>query len=158
MPEPKRHLPSGPASVHLSRMVPLGEAMRIELTGDPIDAERAYQIGLVQGLYDDRAALEAAADEMAGRIMENSPLAVRSSWLAAVQVSAADADRGDRDHQEEHRDPRTGQEGAVEAGRQRVLVSRVRHGRPARGGVGDNQQRHAEVAAVVPGAGLTDCG
>jgi len=77
MPEPKRHLPSGPASVHLSRMVPLGEAMRIELTGDPIDAERAYQIGLVQGLYDDRAALEAAADQMADRIMENSPLAVQ---------------------------------------------------------------------------------
>ena len=53
------------------------KAMRIELTSDPIDAERAYQIGLVPGLYDDRAALEAAADEMAGRIMENSPLAVQ---------------------------------------------------------------------------------
>ena len=77
MPEPKRHLLSGPAFVHLSRMIPLGEAMRIELTGDPIDAERAYQIGLVQGLYDDRAALEAAADQMADRIMENSPLAVQ---------------------------------------------------------------------------------
>jgi enoyl-CoA hydratase/carnithine racemase len=58
-------------------MIPLGEAMRIELTGDHIDAERAYPIGLVQGLYDDRAALEAAADEMAGKIMENSPLAVQ---------------------------------------------------------------------------------
>jgi len=77
MTEPKSHLLSGLAFVHLSRMIPLGEAMRIELTGDPIDAERAYQIGLVQGLYDDRAALEAAADEMAGRIMENSPLAVQ---------------------------------------------------------------------------------
>jgi enoyl-CoA hydratase/carnithine racemase len=77
VPEPKRHLLSGPAFVHLSRMIPLGEAMRIELTGDPIDAERAYQIGLVQGLYDDRAVLEVAADEMAGRIMENSPLAVQ---------------------------------------------------------------------------------
>jgi enoyl-CoA hydratase/carnithine racemase len=77
MPEPKRHLLSGPAFVHLSRMIPLGEALRIELTGDPIDAERAYQIGLVQGLYGDRAALEAAADQMADRISENSPLAVQ---------------------------------------------------------------------------------
>jgi enoyl-CoA hydratase/carnithine racemase len=77
MPEPKRHLLSGPAFVHLSRMIPLGEALRIELVGDPIDAERAYQIGLVQGLYDDRAALEAAADAMADKILENSPLAVQ---------------------------------------------------------------------------------
>jgi enoyl-CoA hydratase/carnithine racemase len=77
MPEPKRNLLSGPAFVHLSRMIPLGEAMKIELTGEPVDAERAYQIGLIQGLYDDRAALEAAADEMADKIGENSPLAVQ---------------------------------------------------------------------------------
>jgi enoyl-CoA hydratase/carnithine racemase len=77
MPEPKRNLLSGPAFVHLSRMIPLGEAMRIELVGDPIGAERAYQIGLIQGVYDDRAALEAAADEMADKIGENSPLAVQ---------------------------------------------------------------------------------
>jgi enoyl-CoA hydratase/carnithine racemase len=77
MPEPKRNLLSGPAFVHLSRMIPLGEAMRIELVGDPVDAERAYQIGLIQGIYEDRAALEAAADEMADKIGENSPLAVQ---------------------------------------------------------------------------------
>lgn len=77
MPEPKRNLLSGPAFVHLSRMIPLGEAMRIELVGDPIGAERAYQIGLIQGVYDDRVTLEAAADEMAGKILENSPLAVQ---------------------------------------------------------------------------------
>jgi enoyl-CoA hydratase/carnithine racemase len=77
MPEPKRNLLSGPAFVHLSRMIPLGEAMKIELTGEPIDAERAYQIGLIQGVYEDRAALEAAADQMADKILENSPLAVQ---------------------------------------------------------------------------------
>jgi enoyl-CoA hydratase/carnithine racemase len=77
MPEPKRHLLSGPAFVYLSRMIPLGEALRMELLGEPIDAERAYQIGLVQGLYDDRAELEAAADLMADNILENSPLAVQ---------------------------------------------------------------------------------
>lgn len=77
MPEPKRNLLSGPAFVHLSRMIPLGEAMKIELVGDPVDAERAYQIGLIQGIYEDRAALEAAADEMADKIGENSPLAVQ---------------------------------------------------------------------------------
>jgi 1,4-dihydroxy-2-naphthoyl-CoA synthase len=34
MPEPKRHLLSGTAFVHVSRMIQLGEAMRIELTVD----------------------------------------------------------------------------------------------------------------------------
>jgi enoyl-CoA hydratase/carnithine racemase len=77
MPEPKRHLLSGPAFVHLSRMIPLGEAMHMELLGEPISSERAYQIGLVQGLYEDRAALEAAAETMADKILENSPLAVQ---------------------------------------------------------------------------------
>jgi enoyl-CoA hydratase/carnithine racemase len=77
MPEPRRHLLSGPAFVYLSRMIPLGEALRMELVGEPIDAERAYQIGLVQGLYADRAELDAAAELMADKILENSPLAVQ---------------------------------------------------------------------------------
>jgi enoyl-CoA hydratase/carnithine racemase len=77
MPEPRRHLLSGPAFVYLSRMIPLGEALRMELTGEPISSERAYQIGLIQDVYTDRTELEAAADELAGQILENSPLAVQ---------------------------------------------------------------------------------
>lgn len=77
MPEPKRHLLSGPAFVYLSRMIPLGEALRMELLGEPIDSERAYQIGLIQGLYEDRAEMDAAAEAMADKILENSPLAVQ---------------------------------------------------------------------------------
>jgi hypothetical protein len=46
----------------------------------------------------------------------------RSSWLAAVQVSAADADRGDRDHQEEHGDPGAGQEGTLDPGGAQLAV------------------------------------
>jgi enoyl-CoA hydratase/carnithine racemase len=77
MPEPKRHLLSGPAFVHLSRMIPMGEALKMELTGDAIDAERAYQACLIQGLYEDRDELMAAADAMADVILVNSPLAVQ---------------------------------------------------------------------------------
>ena len=56
--------------------------------------------------------------------------------LAAAQVSAADADRGDRDHQEEQCDPRGDQEGTVEAGGQRVLVSRLPKGSAGSGAMG----------------------
>ncbi|HEY3941185.1 MAG TPA: enoyl-CoA hydratase-related protein [Acidimicrobiales bacterium] len=77
LPEPKRNLLSGPAFVHLSRMIPLGEAMRMELTGEPLDSQRAYQIGLIQGLSEDREGLDAAVEKTADQLSENSPLAVQ---------------------------------------------------------------------------------
>ena len=77
LPEPKRHLLSGPAYVHLSRMIPLGEAMKMELTGARLDSERAYQIGLIQGLFDDREALDAGVEAVLADLRENSPLAVQ---------------------------------------------------------------------------------
>jgi hypothetical protein len=49
--------------------------------------------------------------------------------LTADQLSAADPDRGDRDHENEHGDRGGDQEGPVEANRQRVLVGRVPRGR-----------------------------
>ena len=77
IPEVKRSLIAGPGTTHLPRLIPLGDALLMALTGDPITAERAHQIGLVQGLTDDRDALfervEAIADVMAG----NPPLAVQ---------------------------------------------------------------------------------
>jgi len=77
LPEPKRNLLSGPAFVHLSRMIPLGEAMNMELTGRRQSAERAYAIGLIQGLYDTREELDAAVDATLAELRENSPLAVQ---------------------------------------------------------------------------------
>jgi enoyl-CoA hydratase/carnithine racemase len=77
MPEPKRNLLSGPAFVHLSRMIPLGEAMNMELTGRRLGAERAYAIGLIQGLYDTREELDTAVDATLAELNENSPLAVQ---------------------------------------------------------------------------------
>jgi enoyl-CoA hydratase/carnithine racemase len=77
MPEPRRNLLSGPAFVHLSRMIPLGDALMMELTAEPISSDRAYQIGLIQGVYEDREALDAAVEAAAGAILRNSPLAVQ---------------------------------------------------------------------------------
>jgi enoyl-CoA hydratase/carnithine racemase len=77
LPEPRRSLLAGPGLIHLSRMIPLGEAMRMQLTGSAISAERAYQIGLVQELTDDREQLFSATDAIAREILECAPLAVQ---------------------------------------------------------------------------------
>jgi enoyl-CoA hydratase/carnithine racemase len=62
----------------LSRSVPLGEALLIHLTGERVPAERAYQIGLIQGLLEDRAALFARVNEVAADIERCSPTAVKT--------------------------------------------------------------------------------
>ena len=43
----------------------------------PISAERAYQIGLVQGLAEDRSELMLKAEQVARAIAANPPLAVK---------------------------------------------------------------------------------
>jgi enoyl-CoA hydratase/carnithine racemase len=77
LPEPRRSLLAGPGLIHLSRMIPLGEALKMQLTGSPITAERAHQIGLVQELTEDRDELMARAGTLAAEIGECAPLAVR---------------------------------------------------------------------------------
>ncbi|MCX2746842.1 enoyl-CoA hydratase-related protein [Arthrobacter sp. MI7-26] len=63
---------------HLPRSIPKNVAMEMAITGDPIDAERAYQLGLVSEVVSpDR--LMAAALALADRVCSNAPLAVRES-------------------------------------------------------------------------------
>jgi enoyl-CoA hydratase len=77
LPEAKRGLlaaAGGP--FRLARRVPLPTALEIVMTGDPITADRAYQLGLVNRVVPaDRVVDEAVA--LGERIMENSPTAVR---------------------------------------------------------------------------------
>lgn len=61
----------------LPRIVGQGHARELALTGKDIDAERAARIGLVNDVYDDEAALLAAARAMAKEIAENPPLVVQ---------------------------------------------------------------------------------
>jgi enoyl-CoA hydratase/carnithine racemase len=62
----------------LSRTIPLGESLLIHLTGGRMDAQRAYEIGLIQGLVDDRTALFAKVGEVAADIERCSPTAVKT--------------------------------------------------------------------------------
>lgn len=63
------------------RALPLNIARQILLTGDPITAERAYQLGLVNEVTEEGAALESAI-ALAHRIVLNSPVSVQESLLA----------------------------------------------------------------------------
>lgn len=79
LPEVKRGLVAGAGGLfRLPRRVPRAIAMEIILTGDFIDAERAYAVGLVNRLADHGSALDEAL-ALARTIAANGPLAVRAS-------------------------------------------------------------------------------
>ncbi len=73
MPEAKRGLGANFGSVVLPRVVPVGLAYHMLYTGEPIDAERALQFGLVQQVVP-RAELDAAAERLIRQIVANAPL------------------------------------------------------------------------------------
>jgi enoyl-CoA hydratase len=78
IPEVKRGLVAAAGGVMmLPDQIPERIAMELALTGDFIDAERAYQIGLINRVADGPA-LDGAL-ELAARIAENGPLAVKVS-------------------------------------------------------------------------------
>jgi len=79
VPEVKRSLVAAAGgALLLSRRLPQAIALELLLTGDPIDAERAAQIGLVNRVVDDGKALDAALD-LAFTIARNGPLGVMAS-------------------------------------------------------------------------------
>jgi enoyl-CoA hydratase len=79
IPEVKRALIAGAGGLfRLPRAVPLKVAMELALTGDPIGAERAYEVGLVNQVCEPGAALDHAL-ALADRICANAPLAVQAS-------------------------------------------------------------------------------
>jgi crotonobetainyl-CoA hydratase len=79
IPEVKRGLMAAAGGlIRLPKRVPLAIALELAMTGDPIDASRALQLGLVNRVV----AADDVVDEaiaLAERIGENSPAAVRAS-------------------------------------------------------------------------------
>ncbi len=72
------------------RALPLNIARQILLTGDPITADRAHQLGLVNEVAEDGEALSSAM-ALAQRIVLNSPVSVQES-LVAMNKSFRQAD------------------------------------------------------------------
>jgi enoyl-CoA hydratase/carnithine racemase len=64
--------------IRLPKRVPLAIALELAMTGDPIDAQRALALGLVNRVVPAGEVLDAAC-AIADRIGENSPIAVRLS-------------------------------------------------------------------------------
>ena len=79
IPEVKRGLMAAAgALIRLPKRIPRAIAMELALTGDPIDAQRALALGLINRVVPaDRLMEEALA--LAATIADNAPLAVRAS-------------------------------------------------------------------------------
>ena len=93
IPETRRGLVAAAgALIRLPKRVPYGVAMHLALTGEPISAERAYELGLVVELCDPGAALECAL-RLAEVVVANGPLAVRAS--KAIVRGALDWDEAE---------------------------------------------------------------
>ena len=77
MPEARRALTAVGMEDTPELFVPAGEAMWILLTGGHMTAERAYDIGFIQQLVEDRDELIKAAEALAEEVKLCAPLAVR---------------------------------------------------------------------------------
>ena len=69
-------IPGAGGTQRLVRLVGPGQALRIALTGDMVEAEEAHRIGLVEFLVDEGAHLDEAL-RLAGRMARWSPVSLR---------------------------------------------------------------------------------
>jgi enoyl-CoA hydratase len=98
VPEVKRSLVAGAGgALLLAQRIPRALALELLLTGDPVDARRAAEIGLVNRVVEEGQAL-AAALELAEKIAANGPLGVMATkeiahrggdWTAAERWDQA---------------------------------------------------------------------
>jgi enoyl-CoA hydratase len=94
IPEASRGLIAGGGGlIRLPKRIPITVAYEMALTADPIDAQRAYELGLVNRVVAGDQVLDAAL-ALAERIAKNAPLAVRTSKRVireAVEITEAEA-------------------------------------------------------------------
>lgn len=94
LPEVKRSLVAAAGGMfRLGRHVPRTVALEMIMTGDPIGATRAYELGLVNSVCPPGAALSAAL-ELAGRIVANAPEAVRLARAVALECTTGPDEHG----------------------------------------------------------------
>jgi enoyl-CoA hydratase/carnithine racemase len=91
LPEVQRGLFAAGGGTFIGQRIPLAVALEIALTGDTIDAGRAYELGLVNKVAPPDEVLGAALT-LAGRIAANGPLGVAAT-KELVRLGASDAGR-----------------------------------------------------------------
>lgn len=85
LPEVKRGIiPGAGGTQRLPRLIPLGLALEMLLTGEPVDAATALRHGLVNQVVDPPRLMEAAR-ALAARIAAVAPLAVQTARVAALR-------------------------------------------------------------------------
>lgn len=77
-------IPGAGGTQRLPRAIPQAIAMKMLLTGERIDAEEAYRIGLISDLVDLEELLP-TAEKIAKKITENGPLAINAVKKLAIQ-------------------------------------------------------------------------
>jgi enoyl-CoA hydratase len=78
-------IPLGGTHIRLPRQIPWAIAMQLLLTGKPIDAQRAYEVGLInQVVAADQ--LMPTAIEQAEKMCKNGPLAMKTAKEIAVRA------------------------------------------------------------------------
>lgn len=90
LPEVKRSLVAGAGGLfRLPRVIGLAPALEVILTGDPLPAERAYQLGMVNQVVAPAEVMNAAR-ALAARVAANAPIAVQKSRGVAVRAFTDD--------------------------------------------------------------------
>ncbi|MEY2967246.1 MAG: crotonase/enoyl-CoA hydratase family protein [Ilumatobacteraceae bacterium] len=90
IPEVKRGLFAAGGGVRLPARIPLAVAMEMGLTGDPISADRAKELGLINEVVPAGKLMEAAM-ALAARVTANGPLAVQATKeLMLAEIGSGD--------------------------------------------------------------------
>ncbi len=94
VPEVKQGLIPGMSGTQkIPRLIPLGPALEMLMTGDAISAQEAYRLGLVNKVVP-AADLMKTAEALANKINENGPIAVRAVKEAAYRGLEMSLDDG----------------------------------------------------------------
>jgi len=85
--------PGGGSTVRLARQIPYAQAMELLLTGSPISAAQALQMGLINRVVP-RGQLQAEVEKFATRLTENGPLAVQAVKETVLRSSGRSLEEG----------------------------------------------------------------
>ncbi|MFC5746281.1 enoyl-CoA hydratase-related protein [Actinomadura rugatobispora] len=91
LPEVKRGLYPAGGGTNIGTRIPLAIALEMTMTGDPIEARRAFELGLVNAVAAPERVLDTAV-EIAERIAGNAPLAL-AAIKELVRLAVTDATR-----------------------------------------------------------------
>jgi enoyl-CoA hydratase len=86
-------IPTSAGLFRAPRSLPLNVAKQLILTGQPLDARRAFEVGLVNVLVEPGTAVDEAL-ALAGQICQNAPVSVQACLAAVNRIAASGDDVG----------------------------------------------------------------